>query len=171
MLGIEQESAPVGNPPGGTTFTAPPDQHGLILNAGDILDVNKGGKAFDTTINDGGVVNVNDGGRAESTTVNSGGVENINKGGFGGATINAGGVVNVADMADSGGSTIHAGGVENVRGNSDHPSIQGGVENVELGGHVSDVDFWAGVLKLADPKGLGGLMSLSGSSQISLLTS
>ena len=161
MLGIEHESAPVG---GGKTFTAPPDQNGLILNAGDILDVNKGGKAFDTTINDGGVVNVNDGGEASSTTVNSGGVENINKNGSGDATINAGGVVNVADMADSSGSTILAGGVENVSfgGHSRQLSIQGGVENVEHGGHVTDVLFSAGVLKLADPKGLDGTISLQG---------
>ena len=41
-------------------------------------------------------------------------------------------------------------------------SIQGGVENVELGGHVTDVLFSAGVLKLADPKGLDGTMSLEG---------
>ena len=49
-----------------------------------------------------------------------------------------------------------------VRGQSHDTSIQGGVENVELGGDVTDVLFLAGVLKLADPKGLDGTMSLEG---------
>ena len=47
-----------------TTFTAPPDQTGLILGGGDILNVNAGGAAVGTTIVTGGVENVNSGGAA-----------------------------------------------------------------------------------------------------------
>jgi autotransporter passenger strand-loop-strand repeat protein len=58
-----------------TTFTAPPDQTGLVLN-GDNLDIGMGGTATDTTINVGSV-DVGPGGTATDTTINAGGQEHL----------------------------------------------------------------------------------------------
>jgi autotransporter passenger strand-loop-strand repeat protein len=55
-----------------TTFTAPPDRTGLVLNFGDILNVESGGTATGTTINERGTENVLSGGRAADTMINPG---------------------------------------------------------------------------------------------------
>ena len=133
MLGIEHESAPVGIEPGGTTFTAPPNQNNLMLNSGDILNVNDHGQANSTAVDSGGVINVNLGGQAFDTRL-VGGVVNVN----------AGGTARQTFILD---------GVENVIGLSDSPTIEGGVENVVAGGRVegSIIFTGGGVLKLFDP--------------------
>jgi autotransporter passenger strand-loop-strand repeat protein len=93
MLGIEHESALIGNPEGGTTYTAPPTQNNLVLNNEDVLNINSTGLAFDTKVNAGGIVNVNDGGKSFSSTLGEGGIENVNSGGQGvTTTINSGGI-------------------------------------------------------------------------------
>ena len=126
MLGIEQElnlgGTPVGTEPGGTTFTAPPNQKNLVLNNGDVLNVNNHGQALLTTVNSGGVVDVNKGGQALATIVNSGGVVDVNNGGdASGTIIFSDAVVNVkaGGMADF--SSVY--GVENVIGISDSPRL------------------------------------------------
>jgi autotransporter passenger strand-loop-strand repeat protein len=53
-----------------TRFTSPPDQNQLVLNSGDILNVNSQGRAVFTTINDGGVENVHRDGLDIGTTIN-----------------------------------------------------------------------------------------------------
>ena len=86
-----------------TTFTAPPNQNGLVLNDGDILNVNSGGVAGGHTIvNDGAVVNVNSGGVANHTVLNEdGAIVNVNAGGATNGTLIFDGVENVAGT-DSG---------------------------------------------------------------------
>jgi autotransporter passenger strand-loop-strand repeat protein len=165
-----------------TTFTAPPNKSHLMLNDGDILNVNSGGVAKDTTINNGGVENVNKGGDAMLTTINRGGVENvfaggtavetiINKGGVENVngsgvafdtTINNGGVENVNDgMAFD--TIINKGGVENVNGGVTLDTMinNGGVENVLSGGTAFDVAFSGphATLNLATPLGLKGFVA------------
>ena len=148
MLGVEHELNPgtlVGTEPGGTTFTVPPDQNNLVLNSGDVLNVNNHGTASNTVINAGGVENINQGGSASNTTVNSGGVFNVEAGGLAS-------------------ETMISGGVENVMGQSILTAItNSGVENVEPGG-VEDgpVFIGGGVLKLSDPHQLGGKIQFLG---------
>ena len=148
MLGVEHELNPgtlVGTEPGGTTFTVPPDQNNLVLNHGDVLNVNNHGTASNTVINAGGVENINQGGSASNTTVNSGGVFNVEAGGLAS-------------------ETMISGGVENVMGQSILTAItNSGVENVEPGG-VEDgpVFIGGGVLKLSDPHQLGGKIQFLG---------
>ena len=119
-----------------TTFTAPPNQNGLVLNNGDILNVNSGGVADGHTIvNDGAIVNVNSGGVANHTVINDGGIVNVNAGGATNGTLIS--------------------GVENVSG-TDSGSLldRGGVENVLSDGSTNDLDFEGGTLTLVDPNGL-----------------
>ena len=119
-----------------TTFTAPPNQNGLVLNNGDILNVNSGGVAGGVTIvNDGAIVNVNSGGVTNQLVViNDGGIVNVNAGGATNGTL-IDGVENVAGTAS--GSRLDRGGVENV-----------------LSGGSTNVDFEGGTLTLVDPNGL-----------------
>jgi hypothetical protein len=119
-----------------TTFTAPPNQNGLVLNDGDILNVNSGGVAGGVTIvNDGAIVNVNSGGVTNQLVViNDGGIVNVNAGGATNGTL-IDGVENVAGTAS--GSRLDRGGVENV-----------------LSGGSTDVQFDGGTLTLVDPNGL-----------------
>jgi autotransporter passenger strand-loop-strand repeat protein len=63
-----------------TTYTAPPDQFDLVLDNGDILNVNRGGHSTFTTIKPGGIENVQSGGVAVSTFID-GGVEHVFRGG------------------------------------------------------------------------------------------
>ena len=121
-----------------TTYTAPPNQNGLVLNDGDILNVNSGGVAGGHTIvNDGAVVNVNSGGVANQTVLNEDGAI---------VNVNAGGATN---------STLIFNGVENVAG-TDSGSVLGtsGVENVLSGGSTSGITFEGGTLTLVDPNAL-----------------
>ena len=121
-----------------TTYTAPPNQNGLVLNNGDILNVNSGGVADGHTIvNDGAVVNVNSGGVANQTVLNEDGAI---------VNVNAGGATN---------STLIFNGVENVAG-TDSGSVLGtsGVENVLSGGSTSGITFEGGTLTLVDPNAL-----------------
>ena len=97
-----------------TTFTAPPDQTDLVLNIGDILDVNSGGTATGTTISFGGIENVNGGGTATDTTIKALGIENVREGGTATDTsISRGGTENV-DPGGIANGTIINGGTENV---------------------------------------------------------
>ncbi len=77
MLGIEHETALISNPEGGTTYTAPPNQANLVLNNGDVLNINNNGIADTTTIDDGGIENVNQGGLSRHANIMSGGIENV----------------------------------------------------------------------------------------------
>jgi autotransporter passenger strand-loop-strand repeat protein len=103
MLGVEHESTLIGSPPGGTTFTAPPDQNNLVLNNGDVLNVNNHGTASNTVINAGGVENVM--GQSILTAITNSGVENVEPGGVedGPVFIGGGGVLKLSDPHQLGG--------------------------------------------------------------------
>jgi autotransporter passenger strand-loop-strand repeat protein len=118
MLGIEQESTLIGSPTGGTTFTAPPNQDGLTLSNGDILNVNSNGRGIATTINAGGIENVNNGGQASSTQINAQGILNINNGGQALSTSMSGGILNVAAGGLSHFTLSGDNSTENVSGHS-----------------------------------------------------
>jgi autotransporter passenger strand-loop-strand repeat protein len=92
-----------------TSFTAPPNRTGLILNAFDRLDVFSGGTATGTIINENAVENVNPGGKGLFTIVN-GGVLNVGDTGIG-TTIN-GGNENVFAAGTVTDTTINTGGTE-----------------------------------------------------------
>jgi autotransporter passenger strand-loop-strand repeat protein len=161
MLGIEQESTPVGNPTGGTTFTAPPNQSDLVLNSGDILNVNSGGRASHTTINAGGIENVNGGGIAVSTEIGPHGILNINSGGEASRThIESEGILNVNVGGSATGTALLPHSVEKVFGEELGPLLTGdAIEIVEHGGFTSGVIFTGGTLVLADPDGLSHVES------------
>jgi len=124
-----------------TTYTAPPDRSSLVLNNGDILNVNAGGRSDFTTINNGGIENVY--GDSHATTVNNGGIENV--------------------YGRSVETEIDTGGVENVQsgGKSVRTHIDGGVENVLSGGTAENIVFQGShsTLELATPTGLHGAIS------------
>jgi len=126
-----------------TTYTAPPDQTGLILNNGDVLNVNDGGIATATTINDGGLARVFSGGTATETTI-SGGEEDV------------AGNPDVGGKADF--TTIDNGGrlfLED-RGRSEHTTINsGGVEIVDAGGYARDTLILSGGVLNLDGLGFG----------------
>lgn len=121
-----------------TTYTAPPDRSGLVLNSGDILNVNAGGRSNFTTVNNGGIENVY--GDSHATTVDHGGVQNV----FGRSVE----------------TEIDKGGVENVQsgGLAVRTYIDGGVEHVLSGGTAENVIFQGSnsTLELATPTGLKG---------------
>ena len=75
--------------------TAPPNQTGLVLNTGDILNIHAGGTATNTTVNNGGVENVLNGGLSELSTIHGGGGENVQSGGRAIGANLEGGVENV----------------------------------------------------------------------------
>jgi autotransporter passenger strand-loop-strand repeat protein len=159
-----------------TTFTAPPDQTGLVLNFGDILDVNSGGTATDTTINFLGTVNVN-GGTATDTTITRSGRLFVDHGGMANDTIIKGGMEDVGRSGTANDTIIHDGrlfdhgiandtiidrfGIEHVEGVSNNTTINGGVESVDAFGLANNVIFAGSksVLELARPSGLGGTIS------------
>jgi len=62
-----------------TMYTAPPNQNGLVLGDGDVLQVNTGGTATNTIVDRGGEVDVA-GGTAVNTTLD-GGREIVESGG------------------------------------------------------------------------------------------
>jgi autotransporter passenger strand-loop-strand repeat protein len=123
-----------------TVYFAPPDRHDLVLNGGDTLEVNSGGKSNYTTINSGGVENILSGGMSHGTTVAKGGIENV--------------------YGRSVETEISTGGVENIYsgGTSVRTHIDGGVEHVFSGGQTQDVFFDRphSTLELATPTGLTG---------------
>jgi autotransporter passenger strand-loop-strand repeat protein len=126
-------------------IVAPPNQKGLVLNNDDVLDVNAGGRAENTTINSGGIENVSTGGLAVNTLVFSGGTLNVGNAtatGFGEArhtTINAGGVENVNKFGLADYTTINSGGVEIVnamggKANANHTTVnKGGLLDIVSG--------------------------------------
>jgi autotransporter passenger strand-loop-strand repeat protein len=120
-----------------TTYTVPPDKADLVLDRGDVLNVDLGGTATGTTIGVGGVAFVN-GGTTIDTTIKALGVENVGGGGVADdTTIKRGGVENVA----SGSTDNHAildGGALNVRGSSNGVIINDGSEFVNGGGTSND---------------------------------
>lgn len=85
-----------------TDFTIPPPQkhRPLILNSGDTLTVNNGGKSEDVTVNAEATEQVNTGGSSFRTTVNDGGREVVNHGTIDFTTINGGGVILNGSTAD-----------------------------------------------------------------------
>jgi len=122
-----------------TTYTAPPDVSGLVLDPGDILNINEGGSATHTIINRLAVENVFSGGTATGTRIASFGEEfgeeNVFSGGTATGTSIEGGVQNVnGGLANF--TRIIFGGVENVLsgGTATHTTIDSGVENVFSGG-------------------------------------
>ncbi len=156
MLGIEHESTGIGNPSGGKTFTAPPDRDGLVLNDGDILNVNNSGKAFGTVVNSGAVVNVGAGGSSTFATLNDHGIQNINAGGSVNATtIASGGVQNVNLGGLSGLAMINSGGVENVSGHAIDTNVnEGGTQHVLSGGVTDIVQLFIGGTQIIDGGGI-----------------
>jgi autotransporter passenger strand-loop-strand repeat protein len=161
-----------------TTFTAPPDQNGLNLGFGDILNVNDGGEATGTTIRIFGVENVNSGGTSIDTTIKRGGVEHVFTGGEADGTILDGGnqevhsggfangtIINDGrEFVDSRGTanntTINQHGQEYVEGSSNNTTIRGGELDV-LGGFANNVTFDGpgSLLKLLVPSHLTGTIS------------
>jgi autotransporter passenger strand-loop-strand repeat protein len=151
-----------------TTYTAPPDQYLLVLNAGDTLIVDAGGKANDTTINpqafeqveSGGTSNhtmifgtatttgyleVEVGGTANTTQINSGGLQGV----FGTAndtTINSGGTENVVRLGTANDTTINGGGRQDVAGTatSNDTTINNGGVEVVFGGHAHNTTINSG---------------------------
>lgn len=100
---------------------APPDQNGVVLDAGDVLLVESQGLATDTVVNTRGRVEVAGGGVSDHSIINLFGVENVEP--FG--------------VSDN--SVINRGGRENVdRGVSNGTNIVGGVEVVDFKGHAND---------------------------------
>ena len=187
MLGIEHESALIGNPEGGTTFTAPPDQNNLVLNSGDVLNINNKGSAFSTNVNTGGIVNVNDGGQSFATTLNGGlenvndggnsvgttikdhGIVNVNHGGMSVSTvINSGGISNVGVGGSSQASAINTGGVENVSGSADHTNIDGGTQHILSGGTATNINISEG-LQIVDNGGISVSPEFTAPSTIDVL--
>jgi autotransporter passenger strand-loop-strand repeat protein len=77
-----------------TAFTIPPKQtvKPLILNSGDTLTVNAGGRSEDVTVNADATETVNNG-SSFRTTVNDGGKEFVNGGKIDFTTLNGGGVI------------------------------------------------------------------------------
>ena len=117
-----------------TTYTAPPDETDLILNRGDILNVNEGGAATGTTINLGGVEIVHKG-TDTGTTINTLGRENVEGGTSTDAAINRGGRLDVEHQGIANGTIIH-GGTEFIIGLgsvSNGTIIDGGHELVTRG--------------------------------------
>jgi autotransporter passenger strand-loop-strand repeat protein len=96
-----------------TAFTIPPKQtiKPLILNSGDSLTVNNGGKSEDVTVNDGAEEQINVGGSSFRTTVNDGGMEFVNGG-------KADPTKTVIDF-----TTINGGGVILEHATADHTRI------------------------------------------------
>jgi autotransporter passenger strand-loop-strand repeat protein len=163
-----------------TTYTAPPDQTGLDLKFGDILNVNSGGTATGTTIYNHGLEDVRAGGVSYATVIDSGGGEQIrgesvdtiiNNGGQErvltgksvGTIINNGGEEVVFDGgATSIRTTVHSGGLETVYGGTAiDTTIDGGTEMVIFSGLADNVVF-AGTgsrLELALPSVLKGTVS------------
>ena len=163
-----------------TTYTAPPDQTGLDLKFGDILNVNSGGTATGTTIYNHGLEDVRAGGVSYATVIDSGGGEQIrgesvdtiiNNGGQErvltgksvGTIINNGGEEVVFDGgATSVRTTVHSGGLETVYGGTAiDTTIDGGTEMVIFSGLADNVVF-AGAgsrLELALPSVLKGTVS------------
>ena len=162
-----------------TTFTAPPDQTGLVLNFGDILDVNSGGTATDTTINALGTVNVNGGTATDTTIVTRSGRLFVDHGGIANGTIINGGMEDVGRSGGTANDTIindgrlfvlnggtandtivNRFGIEHVAGVSNNTTINGGVESVDDG--LANNVIFAGsksILELARPAGLRGTIS------------
>jgi autotransporter passenger strand-loop-strand repeat protein len=150
-----------------TTFTAPPDQNGLVLN-GDNLEIHMGGTATDTTVNVG-FVEVGPGGTATDTTINAGGRE-VLEGAvlvnpFGSetfylgtatdTTLNRGGTLDVGIGGEAHHTIINGAGFEVVEG---HTKLLGSFatdtiinDNGELlvakGGKVTDTTINAGGLE------------------------
>ena len=161
-----------------TIFTAPPDQSGLNLGFGDILNIDEGGEATGTTIRTFGVENVNEGGTSIDTTIKRGGVEHVFKGGVANGTIldggnqevHSGGVANGTiindgrEFVDSRGTanntTINQHGQEYVEGRSNNTTIHGGELDV-LRGSVDNVTFDGpgSLLTLLVPSHLTGAIS------------
>jgi autotransporter passenger strand-loop-strand repeat protein len=83
-----------------TTYMAPPDQTGLVLNDEDTLHVEVNGIAYGTLINNGGNEYVG-GGISIGTTINFGGQEFVDDGTSFGTIINVGGI-----QYDQGGASI-----------------------------------------------------------------
>jgi autotransporter passenger strand-loop-strand repeat protein len=103
-----------------TTYTAPPDQTGLVLN-GDNLEIGMGGTATDTTVNVG-YIGVGPGGTATDTTINAGGHEHLE----GAIVITPGHITLYAGIATD--TTINRGGTLDVAtdGQANHTIINGG---------------------------------------------
>jgi autotransporter passenger strand-loop-strand repeat protein len=140
-----------------TTYTAPPDRFGLVLNNGDILNVNFHGVSADITMNAGGIENVDVGGLSNFATINNGGIENVH-GDAHATTVNNGGIENVYGRSVE--TEIDKGGVENIQsgGLSVRTHIDGGVEHVLSGGTAENAIFQGSdsTLELATPTGLNG---------------
>lgn len=139
-----------------TTFNAPPDQVGLILNDRDTLNVNSGGTASNTRINFGGVEYVHSGGVADHTTIDNTGHLRVLNGGVSNdttvgdrslefvgdgdvsnhTTVDRGGIEGVVDGGVSNDAIIHRGGRENLAGGvSNNTRLDaGGLESVSQDG-------------------------------------
>jgi hypothetical protein len=88
-----------------TTYTAPPNQNGLVVGNGEVLDVNNGGTATNTIVQGSGEVIVA-GGTAVNTIL-QGAQEIVRSGMADGVTFDGGdGVLSVADPASIHGTLI-----------------------------------------------------------------
>ena len=149
-----------------TTYTAPPDQTGLVLNE-DNLEIGMGGTATDTTVNVG-FVEVGPGGTATDTTINAGGRE-VLEGGivntpgritlYAGiatdTTINRGGTLDVAAGGQATHTVINGGGFEVVMSQAQNLGAiatdtiinDNGLVYVLTGGRIIDTTVKAGGLE------------------------
>jgi autotransporter passenger strand-loop-strand repeat protein len=162
-----------------TNYSAPPDITGLVLNHGDSLKVEAGGKVTGATINNGGIETVETGGTAFATTIDKGGNEFVQKGAVSSGTVIDGGTVQVfgtdtgatinagAEWVQAGGvssgATINGGGKLYVVGGTAIGTTinNGGLEFILPGGAADGVTFGgnSGRLELANPAKLTGTIS------------
>jgi autotransporter passenger strand-loop-strand repeat protein len=88
-----------------TIYTAPPNVSNLVLAQDDILNINSGGTATNTTVENGSVDDVNFSGTASDTNVYSGAGEFVASGGTAiGTTLNSG--AEFGEFVDAGGTAI-----------------------------------------------------------------
>jgi autotransporter passenger strand-loop-strand repeat protein len=131
-----------------TTYTLPPNNtKPLVLQDGDILIVNSGGKSNNVTINDGATEDVNKGGMSDHTTINgisSGdGTENVHDGTADFTTIN-GGFLNLLDHSVANHTRLNVIGSElHVRGGSviNDTIIQNGEVHLDSNSVANGVRF------------------------------
>lgn len=168
-----------------TIYTAPPDETNLVLDRGDVLNVDKGGTATGTTIQFGGVAHVNGGtiidtliktlgaedvgrgGVADDTTIKRAGVENVAVGGTANHTVLDGGTLNL-NGGTSNGAIINDGsewdhGTSNDtivnRFGVEHVLSHGVANNTTINGGVEDVSR-GGVANNVIFEGFGSILDL-----------
>ena len=110
-----------------TTYNAPPNVTGLVLNIGDILNVYSGGTSTGAMIN-GGTEYVDGGGTDIGATINNGGTQEVTDLSTStSATINSGGLLDVDTGSTATSATINSGGLLYVEGGGTGATANGAI--------------------------------------------